>query len=76
MATHGKAISLTEKLNNNNYDNCVFKLEMILIKDDLLKYVTSDLPSTPDDSCRKNDAKTRGTIICIEDSQVVHVKKS
>lgn len=48
---------------------------MLLIKDDLFKHLNSDPPSTSDDSWRKKDAKTKGTInFCIEDSQIVHVK--
>lgn len=74
MATSGKDISLIEKLNNNNIDNWVFNLEMLLIKVDLFKY-TEDPPSSPDENWQNNYAKTRGIInLCIEDSQIVHVK--
>lgn len=72
MAALSKEISLIEKLNNNNYDNWAFKLEMLLIKDDLFKYVTLDPPAT---QRIYGDDKLRGTInVCIEDSQTVHVE--
>lgn len=75
MATPGKEISLIEKLHNSNYDNWSFKLEMLLIKDDLFHFITEGPPSPQDDKWLKGDAKVRATInLCIDDAQIIHVK--
>lgn len=39
-----KKIDLIEKLNNNNYNNWAFKLEILLLKEDLFGMVTADSP--------------------------------
>lgn len=74
-----KDISIIEKSNNTNYDNWVFKLEILLIKEDLFKYVTEETPATPDDTWVKNNAKTRASIysiyLCIDNNHIVHIKK-
>lgn len=70
-----KSISFTEKLNNTNYDSYAFKFEMLLIKEDLFKYVTEGTPDKLDDTLLKNNANTCAKInSCIADNQIVHVK--
>lgn len=59
MATAGREIPSVEKLNNSNYSNWAFKLEMLLIKDDLFKLVTAYPLSMPDGACGK---KAKGNI--------------
>lgn len=48
---------------------------MLLIKDDLFKYVTEDPLGMSDDTCLKNNAKTRATIkLCIENIRTYTLK--
>lgn len=70
-----KDLASIEKFNNTNYSNWAFKIENLLIKDDLFKYVVDGPPSTPDVAHSKNSARVNTVInLCIEDTQIVHVK--
>ncbi|GBN19276.1 Copia protein [Araneus ventricosus] len=63
------------KLNANNYSVWKFKMEMILIKEDLLHLIEDDTPSQPDEKYIKKDRQARAIInLCIEDSQIIHIK--
>ncbi|GBO07412.1 Retrovirus-related Pol polyprotein from transposon TNT 1-94 [Araneus ventricosus] len=63
------------KLNANNYSVWKFKMEMILIKEDLFHLIEDDTPSQPDERYIKKDRQARAIInLCIEDSQIIHIK--
>ncbi|GBN76739.1 Retrovirus-related Pol polyprotein from transposon TNT 1-94 [Araneus ventricosus] len=63
------------KLNANNYSVWKFKMEMILIKEDLFHLIEDDTPSQPDEKYIKKDRQARAIInLCIEDSQIIHIK--
>ncbi|GBN13868.1 hypothetical protein AVEN_129991-1 [Araneus ventricosus] len=63
------------KLNANNYSVWKFKMEMILIKEDLFHLIEDDMPSQPDEKYIKKDRQARAIInLCIEDSQIIHIK--
>ncbi|GBN06771.1 Retrovirus-related Pol polyprotein from transposon TNT 1-94 [Araneus ventricosus] len=63
------------KLNANNYSVWKFKMEMILIKEDLFHLIEDDTPSQPDEKYIKKDRQARAIInLCIEDSEIIHIK--
>lgn len=75
MAACKKLVSV-EKLNNTNNSNWIFKIENLLIKDDLHKYVVDDPLATPDCTYSKNSYKAKAIInLSIEDAQIANVKR-
>ena len=67
--------NLIKKLSNANYATWATKVEWILIRDGLLKYVTEDPPAVVTNAWTTGDGKARATIgLLIEDSQLVHLR--
>lgn len=65
-----------EKLNNSNYANWLFKIENLLVKDDLFKYVLENPPETPDEAYTQDNVKAKAIInLSIEDGQILNVKQ-
>lgn len=72
-----KKIPKVEKLNNTNYFTWKFKLELLLINDDLWSAFTEEQPSTAARlrEWQRKDDKARTTIgLLVEDSQLVHIR--
>ena len=66
---------LIEKLNNRNYANWRFKMEMYLTKEELIDTITQQLPAEPNADQLKKDRKARALInLMIEDDQIINVK--
>lgn len=70
----------TKKLNNENYQNWRYKLELILIRDGIWDVVNEEKPadlSIADAATwNKNDGKARAVIgLLLEDNQLIHVRK-
>lgn len=66
-----------QKLNNQNYFTWKYKLELLLINEDLWEVITDEPPTTPTRlrEWRKRDNKARSTIgLTVEDSQLVHIR--
>lgn len=67
------------KLNNDNYSVWKFKIELLLIKDDLWTQVSTEKPTdaTAAAAWQKRDDKARATIgLLVEDSQLIHIRKA
>lgn len=67
------------KLNNENYQVWKFKVELLLIKEDLWDQVNSDVPQNEEMRAQwvKNDNKARAIIgLLVEDSQLLHIRKA
>lgn len=63
------------KLNNDNYSNWKFKMEMLLIKEDLFDVIEEEPPRPVDVRWDKRDRQCRALInLYIEDNQIIHVK--
>lgn len=67
------------KLNDNNYPVWKYKLELLLIKEDLWNIIEEELPIDADAAelaiFRKKDGKARAHIgLLIEDNQIIHVR--
>lgn len=66
-----------EKLNNSNYQIWKYKMELVLIKDQVWNVVGEDLPRNPSAEWKKKDDRARALIgLLVEDSEFIHVKKS
>jgi transposase InsO family protein len=66
------------KLNNDNYSVCKFKMELLLMKEDLWSQVSTKKPAdtTAAASWQKRDDRARATIgLLVEDSQLIHIRK-
>jgi transposase InsO family protein len=64
------------KLNSTNYQTWKFKLELLLIKEDVWQVVSEDAPDTITQAWRTKDCKARATIgLLLEDSQLHLVRK-
>jgi transposase InsO family protein len=64
------------KLTNSNYQTWKFKVELLLIKDDLWDVVVKDPPDEVSADWQSKDRKARATIgLLIEDNQLHHVRK-
>lgn len=73
MAT--KNIALVKKLNDQNCSNRSFKIENILLRDDLLSTVLNPPQEKPTADWEKQNIKTKLIInLYIEDSQIIYVK--
>lgn len=51
-----------EKLSNSNFESWKFNVQMLLIREELWKYVEEDAPIPLTDAWKKGDQKTRATI--------------
>lgn len=70
-----KDLASIEKLNNSNYSNWSFKIENLLVKFDLLKYIIEEPPETPDAAYLKSSGRAKTIInLCIADDLIIHVK--
>jgi hypothetical protein len=66
------------KLNNDNYSVWKFKMELLLMKEDLWSQVSTKKPAetTAAPSWQKRDDRARATIgLLVEDSQLIHIRK-
>lgn len=66
-----------QKLNNQNYFKWKYKIELLLINEDLWEVITDEPPITPTRlrEWRKKDNKARSTIgLTVEDNQLVHIR--
>lgn len=64
------------KLNNSNYPTWKFKVELLLIKDDLWEVISEDQPDPITVEWQAKDRKARATIgLLLEDNQLHHVRK-
>jgi len=64
------------KLNNSNYHLWKFKVEMLLVKDDLWEVVNDDIPAEATDRWRMKDRKARAHIgLLLEDGHLHLVRK-
>ena len=62
------------KLNNSNYQTWKYKMELLLIKEELWDVVTGIKPQQPTEEWVKKDGKARASIgLLVEDNQLVHV---
>lgn len=65
-----------KKLNNGNYQVWKYKLELLLIKEDLWDIVINEKPENVDATWMSKDGKARATIgLLVDDSQLVHLRK-
>lgn len=63
------------KLNNRNYSNWKFKIELLLIKEKVWDTISKPRPATPDPTWTEKDQTARAIIgLNIEDNQLVHVR--
>ena len=63
------------KLNNLNYQTWKFKVDLLLIRDDLRSLVDDEQPELVTDEWREKDRKARATIcLLLEDSQLHTVR--
>src|SRR6218665_3857779 len=58
----GKSSNKIENLNNQNYQTWKFKMELLLIKEDLLETVTKEIPDSVTAEWQTKDAKARAII--------------
>lgn len=64
-----------EKLNNKNYFNWKYKLELLLIKDKVWHTISETTPETPDAAWKTADGTARALIgLNVEDSQLPYVR--
>ena len=64
------------KLNNENYQLWKFKIEMLLIKEDLWTVINDDVPTTLTDAWTKKDNQARATIcLLVEDNQIENIRE-
>lgn len=67
-----------DKLNNNNYQTWRYKVELLLLKENLFDLVTKDAPAEKDrnDEWLKRDGQAKAIIgLSIDDGQLIHVRK-
>lgn len=63
------------KLNNHNFQSWKFKMEMMLVRDELWYVIADPTPNPITDAWKKADAKARATIgLCMEDNQTSLVR--
>lgn len=76
MASPSKDSFCIEKINCNNYAVWKFKVEMILIKEDLHNHITDDQPDRINTDWTKEGNKARAIInLSLEDSQIMYIKQ-
>lgn len=70
-----KEIAFIEKLNDQNYGNWAFKIENLLLRDDLFSVLSNSPRGQPTADWTKQNLKAKSIInLCTEDSQIIHVK--
>lgn len=70
-----KESQMIENLNSMNYSNQRFKIEIMLIKQDLLKALAENPPNPVTKDWLKKYKKARVRInLSIEDKQIIHIK--
>ncbi|XP_025263408.1 uncharacterized protein LOC112637575 [Camponotus floridanus] len=63
------------KLNNGNYQSWKYKVELLLIKDELWHTVNEIRPDNPDEKWLKADRQAKTTIgLLVEDDQLRHIR--
>lgn len=63
------------KLNSSNYSTWVFKMQMLLIKEDLYDVIENNPPDPLTEKWNKRDRQCRALInLFIEDNQIIHIK--
>lgn len=63
------------KLNNQNWQSWKFRMEMLLMREELWYVITTAKPATLTEQWKKDEQKARATIgLCVEDSQFSLVK--
>ncbi|KMQ86061.1 retrovirus-related pol polyprotein from transposon tnt 1-94 [Lasius niger] len=76
MMAETTRIAIT-KLNNNNYQIWKYKMELLLIKEDLWDVVSNAEPAEVSEDWQKRDNKARATIgLLVEDNQLLHVRNA
>lgn len=64
------------KLTNGNYSTWCYKMEMLLVKEDLWDVVVDEIPDPPDSAWKKKDGKARASIgLSVDDNQLIHIKR-
>lgn len=68
---------VVEKLGDTNYATWRFRMELILIKEELYEMVSCQKPDAPDNVWLAKDGKARAIIgLALENSQLTHVMKA
>lgn len=63
-----------EKLNGSNYQIRKYKIELVLIKDQVWDVVHEESPETPSAAWKRKDDKARALIgLQVEDSEFIHM---
>src|ERR1700733_9667699 len=71
-----KSHSKIAKLNNQNYQTWKFKVELLLIKEDLWEVITKEIPDPVTAAWQTKDGKARATIgLLVEDNQLHLIRK-
>lgn len=66
-----------EKLNNKNYFNWKYKIELLMIKEKVWYTICDDKPATPDNTWKAADGTARALIgVNVEDSQLQYVRQT
>lgn len=74
MAVSTEKYAVT-RLNNENYFNWRFRVEMLLKQKDLWSFIADDPPVPETDEWKKTNEKAFATIVfTIEDNQIQHVR--
>lgn len=64
------------KLNNENYQVWKYKVELLLVKEDLWNVVSEEPPAEPDAAWKRKDGQARATIgLLVEDNQFIHIRE-
>src|SRR6218665_3633647 len=72
----GKSSNKIENLNNQNYQTWKFKMELLLIKEDLWETVTKKIPDPVTSEWQTKDAKARAIIgLQVADNQLHLIRK-
>lgn len=66
-----------QKLNGENYSVWSYKVELLLIKDNLWEVIKEDTPTPADAAWSKRDDQARATIgLLVEDNQLLHIRNA
>lgn len=66
-----------EKLNDSNYQNWKYRMELLLIREELLDIVLQSKPEEPTEEWKLKDGKARAFIgLNVDNNQLSHVRKS
>src|SRR6218665_1453483 len=72
----GKSSNKIENLNNQNYQTWKFKMELLLMKEDLWETVTKEIPDPVTAKWQTKDAKARAIIgLQVADNQLHLIRK-